>query len=97
MFRRAQQWKPQRLYAGGHSTGALVPTQWIVRFGRWLAIVALSLVVAAFALGAMASWTESGTLALMVGTISAFSLGFVVFFLRAPAKFRRHALLLYVE
>jgi hypothetical protein len=85
---------PQRLHGGGRPIGALAPVRRPLRIGRWLAIVAFGLVAAAFACGVPVSWPDSGTLALMVGTISVFSLGFVVFFWRAPIKFRRHVLLL---
>jgi RsiW-degrading membrane proteinase PrsW (M82 family) len=88
---------PQRLHGGGHPFGALAPASRIPLIGRWLAIVAFGLVAATFAIGVPVSWADSGTLALTVGTISVFSLGFVVFFWRAPAKFRQHVRLLYRE
>ncbi len=88
---------PQRLHGGARPIRALAPANRILRIGRWLAITAFGLVAAAFAFGTAASWTETGTLALMAGTISVLSLGFALYFWRAPAKFRQQARILYRE
>jgi RsiW-degrading membrane proteinase PrsW (M82 family) len=88
---------PQRLQGRGRPTGALAPARGIVRVGRWLAIVILGLVAVAFAIGVPVATADSGVLALMVGTISIFTLGFIVFFWRGPVKFRQRAQVLYGE
>ena len=82
---------PQRLHGGNRPIGAHAPASRVLRIGRWLAAVTFGLVAAAFAFGTAVSWADSGALALMAGTISVFSLGFVLFFWRGPVKFRQHA------
>ena len=88
---------PQRLQGRGRPIGALVPTRLVVRIGRWLAISILGLFALIFALGTAANWSDNRLVAMIVGVIGVFLLGFAIFFWRGPAKFRQRAQYLYGE
>ncbi len=88
---------PRRLLGRGRPLGALVPTHRGVRIGRWLAVVILGLFAVIFALGTSMAGAEGRVVVMLVGAISIFLLGFMVFFWRGPTKFRLGAEYLYGE
>ena len=85
----------QRLQGRGRPIGVLTQTHRGLRIGRWLSVGILGLFAVIFALGAPMASSEGRLVVMLVGTISVFLFGFMVFFWRGPTKFELRAEYLY--